>query len=81
MYCPRCQGLMVPDHFFDLLYDGGYGSFDGWRCLCCGNILDPVILRNRLAAMMRTSENTFLVTKDNRDMLVQEPMGLVASAA
>jgi hypothetical protein len=51
MQCPRCQGLMVPDHFSDLLYDGGYLSFDGWRCLCCGNVLDPVILGNRQAVV------------------------------
>ena len=81
MQCPRCQGLMLTDHFFDLLYDGGHGSFVGWRCLCCGNILDPVILRNRQAEMMRTSENPFLVKEDNRDTLVQEPIGIVTSAA
>ena len=40
MQCPRCRGLMVPDQFFDLINDGGYWTFDGWRCLCCGNILD-----------------------------------------
>jgi len=49
MSCPRCRGLMVPDRFADFFHDGGYISFTGWRCLCCGNILDPVILRNQQA--------------------------------
>lgn len=51
MQCPRCRGLMVLDQFFDFHHDGCYLSFDGWRCLCCGNVLDPVILGNRLAVV------------------------------
>lgn len=51
MQCPRCRGLMVPDQFFDFHHDGGYLSFDGWRCLCCGNVLDLVILGNRQAVV------------------------------
>ena len=49
MQCPRCRGLMVPDQFWDLQNDVGNWSFQGWRCLCCGNILDPVIIRNQQA--------------------------------
>lgn len=51
MQCPRCRGLMVPDQYFDLINDDWYWRFDGWRCSCCGNILDPVILRNQQAAV------------------------------
>lgn len=47
MDCPRCQGLMVHDVFEDLLDDTGVISFKGWRCVCCGEILDPVIATNR----------------------------------
>ena len=47
MHCTRCRGLMVRDHFYDLLDDGGQFSFRGWRCICCGNVLDPLILKNR----------------------------------
>lgn len=47
MRCARCKGLMVPDHFFDLLDDSGQMTFRGWRCLCCGNIIDPLIEVNR----------------------------------
>jgi hypothetical protein len=47
MDCPRCRGLMVHDVFEDLLDDTGVISFKGWRCVCCGEILDPVIVTNR----------------------------------
>lgn len=47
MRCVRCCGLMVRDHFYDLLNDSGYLSIRGWRCVNCGNILDPLILRNK----------------------------------
>jgi hypothetical protein len=38
---------MVQDHFYDLLDGSGHLSFKGWRCVCCGNVLDPLILKNR----------------------------------
>jgi len=47
MQCTRCHGLMVLDHFYDLLDDSGRLSFRGLRCVCCGNVLDPLILKNR----------------------------------
>jgi len=67
MQCPGCRGLMVPDQFFDLINDGGYWTFDGWRCLCCGNILDPVILRNQQADVIKASVNVHLVAEDKLD--------------
>ena len=47
MDCPRCNGLMVRDAFEDLLDDTGSLCFLGWRCISCGEILDPVIVTNR----------------------------------
>jgi hypothetical protein len=38
--CHRCGGLMVPERVFEL------GSFD-WRCVSCGERVDPVILAHR----------------------------------
>ena len=49
MRCERCSGLMVRDLFFDMLDDSGNHSFVGWRCVSCGDVLDPVILKNRHA--------------------------------
>lgn len=45
--CERCQGLMVLDQSLDLLDTGDDISIWTWRCITCGNIVDPVILRNR----------------------------------
>lgn len=47
MNCPRCHGVMVRDVFEDLRDDTGSLHFNGWRCLICGEILDPVIATNR----------------------------------
>lgn len=38
--CHRCGGLMVPERVFEI------GSFD-WRCVSCGERIDPVILAHR----------------------------------
>lgn len=48
MPCARCEGLMVRDQFYDLLDDSGHLSITAWRCVSCGNIVDPLILKNRL---------------------------------
>lgn len=45
--CRRCQGLMVPERFQDYYDDTGQLSFYGWRCLTCGEIVDPVIQTHR----------------------------------
>ncbi len=45
MTCTRCKGLMVQDHFLDLL-DTDLRTA-AWRCVSCGDIIDPVVLANR----------------------------------
>lgn len=47
MLCVRCEGLMVPDHYYDLLEGSGSLLIEAWRCICCGNIMDPTIVKNR----------------------------------
>ena len=42
MKCNECGCLMNYERFYDLADD-----FDGWRCICCGDIVDDVILSNR----------------------------------
>ena len=51
MHCPRCRGLLVQDVFYDLLDDTGHLRFNGWRCVCCGNVLDPLSVRNQRVGM------------------------------
>lgn len=49
MKCPRCTGLMIRDDYFDLQDEAGRCTFVAWRCLICGEVLDPVILQHRSA--------------------------------
>ncbi len=39
---------MAKDHFLDLMESAEDMWLAGWRCLNCGNVLDPVMKRNRL---------------------------------
>jgi hypothetical protein len=57
--CIRCGGLMVNDSYMDLLNNVGESKFAAKRCVQCGEVVDPVILRNRgtrREPMMVTSE-------------------------
>lgn len=45
--CSRCGGLMVSDLCMDLLDSTGDLEFDAKRCVQCGEVVDPVIERNR----------------------------------
>jgi len=50
MCCKRCNGLMIRDSFLDLRDDTGRLNFEGWRCLNCGEVVDPVVLTHRIEA-------------------------------
>jgi len=45
--CTRCGGLMVQDFCLDVLGNIGESEFAAKRCVQCGEVVDPVILRNR----------------------------------
>ena len=45
--CTRCGGLMVNDFCMDLLNSTGELEFAAKRCVQCGEVVDPVIQRNR----------------------------------
>lgn len=45
--CLRCGGLMVNEVSLDLLNSSSELECATKRCVQCGDILDPVILRNR----------------------------------
>jgi uncharacterized Zn finger protein len=47
MNCPRCSGMMVSEWvpgISDEVEENPYGM---WRCVSCGEILDPLIVVNR----------------------------------
>ena len=46
MQCPRCQGTMIVDHLVDIATSDEIWM-PGWRCLMCGEIIDPVIENHR----------------------------------
>ncbi len=49
MKCPRCAGFMIRDDFLDLLDEAGQCRFVAWRCLICGEVLDPLIAKHRMS--------------------------------
>lgn len=46
--CARCGGLMVLEHYMDLQDDIGQIGIMALRCTSCGEVIDPVILQNRV---------------------------------
>ena len=52
MKCGRCSHSMVYEKFY-----GPHEHFWGWRCIFCGEIVDQVILENRLSAGAGPSAN------------------------
>lgn len=47
-FCARCGGLMVLEHYMDLQDDTGQIGMTALRCTSCGEVIDPVILQNRV---------------------------------
>jgi len=48
MQCRRCHSPMVEETFVDMQSDTTPACFPGWRCMICGAILDPVIVRHQV---------------------------------
>ncbi len=43
MECVRCQGLMVAGSFIEMKQTGGLEVIQFWRCINCGEVVDPLI--------------------------------------
>lgn len=48
MNCSRCQGLMCAVDFLLSASTSGQDCSSGWRCIICGDIIDAVIVWNRI---------------------------------
>ena len=48
MQCTKCNGLMVADNLIDIKETGIPIRMRGWRCVSCGDIVDPVIQQHRM---------------------------------
>ncbi len=47
MMCQRCQGLMVSVTLVDIEGTVRREPTLGWRCVLCGEVLDPTIAQHR----------------------------------
>jgi len=47
MTCERCKGLFIPVSFVGSDDVVGAWAYDGWKCVNCGHVTDPVLMRNR----------------------------------
>lgn len=50
MTCSRCGGVMAPEEFSNMTEGAVPWFYAGWRCLYCGDIVDPLILCHRRQA-------------------------------
>jgi hypothetical protein len=62
MKCYHCSNDMVYEKFY-----GPQEHFWGWRCIFCGEIVDPVILENRNFSRVRSAANTIVRKKGRPD--------------
>ncbi len=53
MTCPRCRGLMAAITLEDVKGTIAPEPLIGWRCLLCGEVLDPTIFENRVGPRKR----------------------------
>ena len=40
------------EHFMNVTTEALHWSYEGWRCIHCGEIVDPLILLNRINCSM-----------------------------
>ena len=62
MRCARCGGLMVREKFEDFRLGSGGDELSGWRCINCGEIVDPVIAAHRRLTSQAAASNPALTT-------------------
>lgn len=58
MTCPRCQGLMDPVRLEDTGKMTDAQSLAAWRCLLCGEVIEPGITANRIGHHEPTRDRT-----------------------
>jgi len=75
MRCTKCEGLMVSDHLIDIRESSIPMWMRGWRCVACGNIVDPLILRHR---MIQGAGATRLLSTQASESTYRKPAKAVA---
>jgi hypothetical protein len=56
MDCSRCHGLMVPDNLIDMRESFLPMWMRGLRCVACGNVVDPLIVHNRMRQQLNSAK-------------------------
>ncbi len=56
MHCAKCDGLMVADNLLDIKESSIPMWMKGWRCVSCGNIVDPLIQKHRMSQQAEASQ-------------------------
>ena len=54
MTCLRCGGVMNSEEFSNGTDESVPWWYKGWRCIHCGDVIDPLILQHRRRPVMRT---------------------------
>lgn len=54
---------MIAEHCFDILDSTGLLDFQAQRCVQCGDLVDPTILRNRQQRFTELSSDVKEVTR------------------
>lgn len=75
MHCTRCEGLMVADDMIDMQESAIPMWMRGWRCVSCGNIVDPLIHRHR---MIQESGALRLLKTDAPARISRRPLKAIA---
>ncbi|MDE3035744.1 MAG: hypothetical protein KGJ14_07195 [Nitrospirota bacterium] len=76
MRCPRCRQLMVVDHFTDMQLGGGPLWLRAWRCVSCGEVIEPGIARQRLAQRSRMTRLIERLTRRSPRISESVPLGV-----
>ncbi len=58
VHCSRCTGLMVVEQGFDSMLGSSEADVSLRRCVQCGEVVDPIILRNRRSQRASELERT-----------------------
>lgn len=56
--CARCKGMLVSENLFDLLDHSGQMRRWAYRCIQCGDIVDPLIVLHRSYVVQPNPQNT-----------------------
>lgn len=76
MHCGRCDGYMVIDYFIDMQDDSDHLWLRAWRCVNCGEVVEPGILARRRAERYRAVHLIERVTRRAARMSEMLPVAI-----